>query len=172
MYSLTLLNMIITIRFIQAADMDIKSLVLDTVRNCGLSSHFEATWYIIKVTETRYIIIAMTAIRTEQSCNTIMKRNNFINYYVHHQYNYLWSTVPVHIYVLLYWYLRQNMQHFWIFISYYYVRGSFKNCILKSIKPYHKKYNGPSCSHSITFVPRRQIWLRFFGNRIDSSCFD
>ena len=97
MYSLTLLNMIITIRFIQAADMDIKSLVLDTVRNCGLSSHFEATWYIIKVTETRYIIIAMTAIRTEQSCNTIMKRNNFINYYVHHQYNYLWSTVPVYI---------------------------------------------------------------------------
>ena len=53
MYLLPLLNMIITNRFIQAADMDIKSLVLDTVRNCGLSSHLEATWYIIRVTETR-----------------------------------------------------------------------------------------------------------------------
>ena len=89
---------------------------------------------------------------------------NIITYGVQYQYIYK--------YVLLYWYLRQNMQHFWIFISYYYVTGSFKNCILKSIKPYHEKYNGPSCSHSITFVPRRQIWLRFFGNRIDSSCFD
>ena len=51
--SLTLLNITITIRFIQAADMDIKSLVLETVQKDSNVSHFEVTWYITKVTETR-----------------------------------------------------------------------------------------------------------------------
>ena len=50
--------------------------------------------------------------------------------------------------------------------------NSVVGCIIqKRMYAYHEKYNGPSGSNSITFVPRWQIWLRFFGNRIDSSCF-
>ena len=120
----------------------------------------------------------MTAIRTEQSCKTIMKIISLIIMFLINKITY--GLQHIYLYVL-FWYLKQNIATFLDFISYYTTLfsfgkrpqlGSWVHYPKENYYAYHEQNNGPSGSNSITFVPRWQIWLRFFGNRIDSSCFD
>ena len=64
----------------------------------------------------------MTAIRTEQSCKTIMKIISLIIMFLINKITY--GLQHIYLYVL-FWYLKQNIATFLDFISYYTTLFSF-----------------------------------------------